>query len=147
MLVPAALPPQPGWHSGHTVVHACPGVAASRCVQATTWVATIRWRDCAECLPHRTVAALPPGGIALQVTVAVEHPAPGWVPRRAWPPKVETRDVAAPFEGLPARIGVYQQVALVRGTEVSAMVFFGRPHPTARQTARAAALLARLKLW
>jgi hypothetical protein len=146
MLVPAALPPHPGWHSGHTAVHACPGVAASRCVQATTWAATIRWRDCADCLPHRTVAALPTNGIALQVTVAVEHPVPGWLPHRAWPPSIAPRDVAAPFEGLPAQIGVYQHVALEHGVEVSAMVFFGRPRPTAQQAARAAALLARLKL-
>ena len=146
MLVPASLPPQPGWHSGHTSVRACPGVAASRCVQATTWAATIRWRDCGECLPHRTVAALPPGGIALQVTVAVEHPVPGWVRLERWPPRVRSGEIVAPFEGLPARVGVYQHVALVHGIEVSAIVFFGRPHPTAKQAARARALLARLKL-
>jgi hypothetical protein len=146
MLAPAVLPPQPGWHTGHTAVHACPGVAASRCVQATTWAATIRWRDCAECLPHRTVAALPPRGIALQVTVAVEHPVPAWVPRDAWPPHVARGAVGAPFEGLPARIGVYQHQALVGGVEVAAMIFFGRPQPTARQRAEASAVLARLKL-
>lgn len=146
MLVPASLPPQPGWHSGHTAVHACPGVTASRCVQATTWAATIRWRDCAECLPHRTVAALPPGGVALQVTVSLEHPRPGWIRPLAWPPRLTGRDVHAPFEGLPARIGVYQHEALVHGVEVGTIVFFGRPRPTARQAARAAAILRALKL-
>lgn len=146
MLVPASLPPHPGWHSGHTVVHACPGVPATRCVQATTWAATIRWRDCAECLPYRTVAALPPAGIALQVTVAVEHPVPGWIPRNAWPPRIASRDVAAPFEGLPTRIGVYQQRTLVHGVEVGTMVFFGRPHPSPQQAAEARAVLRALKL-
>jgi len=144
MLAPAALPPTPGWRTGHTAVHACPGVSAKRCVQATTWAATIRWRDCGECLPHKTVAALRPGGIALQVTVAVEHPphsAGG-----AWPPRIAAASVDAPFEGLPRRIGVYQHAARVGGVEVRAMVFFGRAHPTAEQRATAARILRRLKL-
>jgi hypothetical protein len=113
-------------------------------MQATTWVATIRWRDCAECLPHRTVAALPASGIALQVTVAREHPAR--LHGSEWPPRITPRRVAAGFEGLPSRIGVFQHTALVRGVEVSVLVVFGRPRPTAQQAAEATAVLRALKL-
>jgi hypothetical protein len=144
MLVPATLPPTAGWYTGHTAVHACIGVTPQRCVQATTWAATIRWRDCAECLPHKTVAALPPGGIALQVTVAVEHPVR--LPPGTWPPQILPREVGAGFEGLPQRIGVFQHAARVHGVEVSVMVFFGRDRPTARQRAAAAGVLRALKL-
>jgi len=144
MLVPATLPPTAGWHSGHTLVHACPGVAATRCVQATTWAATIRWRDCSECLPHETTAALPPGGIALQATVALERPRR--LRRGAWPPTVRADEVASPFEGLPAHIGVYQHTARVHGTEVSVVVFFGRARPTVAQLLAAERILRRLRL-
>ena len=131
MLVPAHLPPRPGWYTGQTHVHACPGVTPERCVQATTRAATIRWRDCAECLPHRTTDALPPGGIALQIGVAREDPVR--LPRGAWPPRIRARDVHAPFEGLARRIGVYQYAARVGSVEVMVMAFFGRASPSARQ--------------
>jgi hypothetical protein len=138
-LAPARFPPRAAWRTGHTGVHACPGVTPTRCVQATTWAATVRWRDCAECLPHATVAALPRDGIALQVGVAVEHPSR--LAGGQWPPRIRLRDVGAGFEGLPGRIGVYQHTARVRGVEVSVMVFFGRDRPSARQRAAAEAEL------
>jgi hypothetical protein len=144
-LLPALFAPRPGWHVGHGRVHACPGVSASRCVQATSWASTIRWRGCRECLPHETIAALPPDGIALQVTVARERPL---VARRTlrWPPLIRARDVTAGFEGVPHRYGVYQLFARFGHVEAYVWAFFGRARPTARQLAAANAELQTVRL-
>jgi hypothetical protein len=144
-LLPALFVPRPGWHVGHGAVHACQGVSASRCVQATSWAATIRWRGCGECLPHETIAALPPDGIALQVTVARERPL---VARHAlrWPPRIRAREVTAGFEGVPHRYGVYQLFARFNHVEAYVWAFFGRARPTARQLAAANAELRTVRL-
>jgi hypothetical protein len=125
-----------GWRLRTGKVHACPGVRASRCSQVTSLASTTRWRDCVECLPHRTLAAMPTAGIAIQITVAVEHPVKA-VPAFAWPPHVSQAKVHAGFEGLPGRIGVYQASSLLGEPEVSLFVWFGRSKPTARQLNRA----------
>lgn len=138
-LHPARFPARAGWRTGSQAVHACPGVAPTRCESATTWAATVRWRDCVDCIPHRTLAHLPPSGIALQLTVARERP-----PRLAdegWPPRLTPRDALPGLEGVPRRIAVYQHRARVRGVEVTVAVFFGRPQPTAAMLARAEAEL------
>jgi len=56
-------------------------------VQVTTVASTTRFRDCLVCLPHRTVAAMRAGDIAIQLTVAIEHPLRA---KRAfaWPPRI-----------------------------------------------------------
>ena len=144
-LAPALFAPHPGWHVGHGRVHACRGVSASRCVQATSWAATIPWRGCRECLPHQTIAALPRDGIALQVTVARERPL---VAKRAlrWPPLLRARDVTAGFEGVPHRYGVYQLFARFGRIEAYVWAFFGRARPTAEQLAAANAELRTVRL-
>lgn len=144
-LLPPLFAAHPGWHIGHARVHACPGVAVSSCVQATAWAATTRRRDCGECLPHRTIAALPPDGIALQVTVSVEHPL---VARRApaWPPTIRARDITAGFEGVPRRYGVYQLFARFGRLEAYVWAFFGRARPTAAQLAAGNAELRTVRL-
>ena len=144
-LLPALFAPRPGWHVGHGSVHACRGVSASRCVYASSWAATIRWRGCGECLPHQTIAALPPDAIALQVTVAVERPL---VARRAprWPPPIRARDVRPGFEGVPRRYGVYQRFARFGHVEAYVWAFFGRGRPTAGQLAAANAELRTVRL-
>jgi hypothetical protein len=144
-LLPILFGPRPGWHTGHEAVRACPGVAASRCVQTTSWAATIRWRDCGGCLPHKTIAALPAGGVALQMTVAAERPL---VARRAlaWPPIIRGRDVKAGFEGVPRRYGVYQLFARYGGVEAYVWAVFGRARPTAAQLARANGELRTVRL-
>jgi hypothetical protein len=135
-LAPVRFAPAPGWHVRHGTVHACVGVSAARCSQVTSSAATTRWRDCLECLPHRTLAAMPADGIAIQVSVAIEHPA-RVKPAFAWPPQIRRGDVNAGFEGLPGRIGVYQGSTRVDEREVFVFVFFGRGKPTARQLDRA----------
>jgi hypothetical protein len=144
-LLPALFAAHGGWHTGHDRVHACPGVSASRCVSVESWAATVPWRDCGGCLPHRTIASLPPNGIALQVFVAVEHPL---VAKRriAWPPTIRARDVVAGGEGIASRYGVFQLFARAGAREVYVWAFFGRAHPTRAQLARANAELATARL-
>ena len=79
---------------------------------------------------------MPGAGIAIQVTVAIEHPVRA-VRTLAWPPQVSRTEVHAGFEGLPSRIGVYQASTLAGKREVSLFVWFGRSKPTARQLSRA----------
>jgi len=142
-LEPAHFAPAAGWQVRQGRAHACVGVPATRCVQVTTVASTTRFRDCLVCLPHRTVATMRAGDIAIQLTVAIEHPLRA---KRAfaWPPRITRRTVVAPFEGLPARIGVYQGATLVGRREVSVFVVFGRAVPTNRQLARANAELGRV---
>ncbi len=142
-LAPARFPARPGWHVGHGRVHACPGVPRSRCIAVSSWAATVRWRDCAECLPHKTVESLPPEGIAIQVSFA-RTKSPDWIKPMRWPPRLRTMGV--PFEGLPTRIGVVQLIGRPNGYEAYLWVFFGRPEPTAHQIARARAELAAARL-
>jgi hypothetical protein len=131
----------PGWQVGHTRPHTCVGVSRSRCVQGETWAATIRYRDCGACSPpHKTLAALPPSGIVIQVTRAREHPPYG--PLGSWPPTLRAAQAVRPFEGERGHIAVIQRfVRSSNGVEHSLFVWFGRGHPTARQIARANAEL------
>jgi hypothetical protein len=135
----------PGWHVGAGPVRACPGVPAARCSQVASWASTVPWLDCADCLPHRTVAALPPDGVAIQVHLARERPL---VARRAiaWPPRIRASDVHAGLEGIPSRYGVYQLSARTGRYDFYVFVFFGRSRPTARQLAAANAELRRSTL-
>jgi hypothetical protein len=96
-----------------------------------------------NCLPHKTVAAMRPDDIAIQITVAVEHPSRGGHTCN-WPPNVTRRAVSGPFEGLPARIGGFQCVTRVGTREVSVFIVFGRAAPTQRQLNRVNAELRRV---
>jgi hypothetical protein len=131
-LSPVQFAQRSGWHVGAGTVHACPGVPAARCSQVSSWAATIRWRDCAGCLPHRTLAQLPADGIAIQITLARERP-PRAKATLAWLPQVHRSEVSKGFEGIQRRIGVYQRFARLGRYEAYVWVFFGRSRPTARQ--------------
>lgn len=145
LLKPVQFAPAVGWHLRTGTVHSCPGVVASRCSQVTSTASTTRYRDCLDCLPHRTVAAMRANDIAIQITVALEHPMR--VERTcAWPPRVTTRRVLVPFEGLPRRIGVYQCQSPVRRREVFIFIVFGRAIPTTRQLNLVNAELRRARL-
>jgi hypothetical protein len=83
--------------------------------------------------------------IAIQITVALEHPVR--VRRTfAWPPRVRRPSVHAGFEGLPGRIGVYQGQTRVGTREVFVFIAFGRAVPTKRQLNRLNAELQRAHL-
>jgi hypothetical protein len=88
---------------------------------------------------------MPRSGIAIQITVAAEHPVRA-VHTFAWPPQVKRAQVQAGFEGLPSRIGVYQAVSLIRKREVSLFAWFGRSRPTVSQVSRANAELRHARL-
>jgi len=143
-LLPALFSPQPGWHVGHQTVRACPGVAASRCVQAASWAATIPWHGCGSCLPHQMVTTLPPDGIVLQVDVAIERPLVAR-PTSAWPPTIRAENLSG-VEGIPSRYGVYQLFARFGRLEAYVWAFFGRTHPTPKQLAAANLELATVRL-
>jgi hypothetical protein len=134
-----------GWNVRVGVVHGCPGVSPHRCSQATSVASTLLWRDCIECLPHKTAAAMSTTAVAIQITVAVERPF-RLEPTFTWPPHVSRGDVFGGFEGLPDRIGVYQSHRRLGSREVSVLVFFGRVQPTGRQLNRANTELRRARL-
>jgi hypothetical protein len=141
----AHFAPRPGWRAGSDRPHACPGVPAKQCSQVTSWAATVPWQDCADCLPHLTTNALPPNGIAIQVTLSTETP-PHWIRRANWPPRIRKGDVVAGFEGLRDRIGVYQHYMRVGRLDAAVWAFFGRPLPTAAQLLAANTELAAARL-
>jgi hypothetical protein len=143
VLAPATFAPASGWHVGAGRVQACPGVSTPVCASAPSWAATVRWRDCGVCLPHRTVAHLSADGIALQIQIGFEQNPPNRMRPLRWPPRI--RGVVSPFEGLPPRIGVFQAYGFVRGWSTSLFIYFGRPKPDARQIARARTELATVR--
>jgi len=144
VLAPALFAPRAGWHAGHNAVHACPGVAATRCQQVSSWAATIPWRGCGDCLPHQMIARLPRDGIILQITLSIQRPEPA-LRALSWPPRVTSHSVGAGFEGIPARYGVFQLYGASGRCEAYVWAFFGRAHPTASQISRANAELRSLR--
>jgi hypothetical protein len=131
-LVLAVAPPHfhagHGWHVG---VHGTRG-----------WASTVPYRDCADCVPpHRTLAHLPPGGILIQLgNFRAEHP-PQASPGK-WPPRIRRKNLlAGGGEGIPRRVSFAEWFIRHGGIEHYLWVWFGRPHPTRRQLARANAEL------
>ena len=131
----------PGWHVGSRPVHTCVGVSPSRCVQASGWASTVRYRDYPNCVPpHRTLTHLPPSGLVIQLSNSRERPA--YKMPWGWPPRLRASQVVGPFEGEPPQYGVIQLGRRDRsGVEHFLFVWFGRPHPTRHQLARANAEL------
>jgi hypothetical protein len=140
-LVPVQFAPTPGWHTETRKARACPGVSAKRCTDAWASTSTVRWRDCAACLPHKTLSLLPRGGIIITITRVRERPV---VAKRQirWPPRITARGVVRGMEGIPRRYGVYQLSArLANREEVVVWAYFGRSRPTTAQIAAANARL------
>ena len=130
----------PEWHVGSRPAHACSGVSASRCVQASGWASTVRYRDCPDCIPpHRTLAHLPPRGIVIQLSNARERPARVSVGK--WPPRIRADKITAGGEGVSNRYSHFQAFVRTGHVEHYLFVWFGRAHPTPHQLARANAEL------
>lgn len=128
------------WQVGTQAAQTCPGVSRKQCVQANGWASTVPYRDCGNCVPpHGTLAALPPDGIVIQELNGRERSSK--IGSRPWPPRIRARNVTGPFEGEPPKYSVFQYTARTGTTERSLFVWFGRPHPTAKQLARANAEL------
>ena len=84
--------------------------------------------------------------IAIQISLVREHPRSRVGQTCHWPVRVSRRQVEAPFEGLPTRIGVYQCQIATGKPEIFVFVVFGRATPTARQLDRVNAELHRARL-
>ena len=141
---PIQFPAAPGWNAGTGAARSC-GTPTKRCSESWAWTSTVKWRDCRECLPHKTLAILPRDGII--VTVTRVHQRPIFAKRViAWPPRINPDRVTAGLEGVPARFGVYQSYARLRyGDEINVWAFFGCSKPSASQIAAANARLSKLK--
>jgi len=63
-----------------------------------------------------------------------------------WPPRLRAKDVVSPVEGHAARFGLISRGGHLHGYSAGLYVWFGRPHPTLQQLARAQAELATAKL-
>ena len=145
-LAPVQFPATPGWHTGAAKPGACPGVSTSRCTQAWSWSSTVRWRDCVNCVPHRTLAVLPRDGVIIAVSRVRERPV---IAKRLiqWPPHIKASDVTGGMEGVPRRYGVYQLFArLLSKDTVLVWAYFGRSHPSNVQLAAANAQLRSARL-
>jgi hypothetical protein len=143
-LTPVRFERGAGWLVGAGRVHACPGVPRSRCVQVGSRASTVRWRDCAECaVPHHTLAHLRANGIAIFLLLARERHRVAH--RLDWPPRLHANDVRT-FEGVPTRIGTIARGGDLHGFPAQLFVYFGRPHPSARQLVRAERELASARL-
>jgi hypothetical protein len=131
----------PGWHVGSRPAHTCSGVTASRCVQASGWASTVRYRDCPDCTPpHKTLAHLPSNGMVIQLSNARERPARA--PVGPWPVRIRRKSlIGGGGEGIPRDVSYAQWFVRRGGVEHYLWVWFGRPHPTRRQLARANAKL------
>lgn len=138
-VVPPLFPGGPGWHVGARAAHACVGMPAARCVQASGWASTVALRDCVECLPHKTLAVLPPSGIIIQLSNVREGSMHG--ARASWPPRIRAADVEAGMEGVPRRYGVVQKFIRDGPLERILWIWFGRAKPTPQQLEAANAQL------
>jgi hypothetical protein len=144
--VPVHFAPAQGWHSGFGSPKACPGVSAARCTQQWLWTGTVAWKDCPNCLPHRTATTLPRNGVVISALIVSERPVVARQ-RVPWPVRVRARNVVAGFDGLPGRLGIYQLFARVgKGREIRLTVHFGRRQPTLSQIRKANARLAAVSL-
>jgi hypothetical protein len=129
LLLAPHFPGGAGWHTGAAGAH--------------TWASTVPLRDCANCIPHRTLAVLPPGGVVIQLTVATERRIHGAAV--SWPTHVRRSEVVAGFEGVSARYGVVQQFTHTGRVEHILWVWFGRARPTRAQLAAVNAQLRGLR--
>jgi hypothetical protein len=131
----AHFAPALGWHLLRGKVVACPGVPASRCSTVTSTASTIRWRDCLDCLPHRTFAAMSAGDILIQVSVGVERP----IRVRttfAWPPRISRRQITG-LEGVPSEAHRRLPGSDARRHAGSRRIRLLRPRPADESTAEA----------
>jgi hypothetical protein len=144
-LSPVRFAKKPGWHVGVGHVHACPGTTRSRCTQVGGWAAPVPWRDCQNCGgADRTLASLPRDGIVIYLLLGSEsHPLGN---KMQWPPRLRAGKIVSGVEGHSSRIGFFGEGGRLHGFSAQLDVYFGRPHPTTRQLARANAELRTARL-
>jgi hypothetical protein len=142
-LTAASFTPKPGWHVGASPDQTCPGTRG--CRQVESWAATSPWRDCPMCAgADETLKHLDADGVVIYLSLAKERfrfPSP-----LGWPPRLHRRDVVSPVEGHAPRFGLISRGGHLHGYSAALYVWFGRPHPTSHQLARAQAELETAKL-
>ncbi len=140
---PATFVAASGWHSGTSGRTDVQPDGQS----AATWTSTIPYRDQPfEFPPSKTIAALPPDGIIIDVQLFGPG---GYGGGKATPPfRIAQSTGESGFEGVPEGVGVYQIGGHVprQHYDVNINVLFGRKPPTRAQVAAADAQLARLNL-
>jgi len=137
---PPARLPLTGRHVGSARVSGCAG-----CVQTESWASTIPYRDPANQLPpHRTMAALPRGGVIVHVTRSWEPSPPAWV-HQVHPLRITRDATTASFEGntTGGRVSRWTGATWRAGSYVSVWVLFGRTTPSAAQVRQAQSVLDR----
>jgi hypothetical protein len=145
VLAPVRFAKGPGWHVGVSKVEACPGAKASQCSQVASWASTAPWRDCAECAgADKTLRSIGRDGIVIYLSLARERFR--YPNALRWPPRIRAGEVLSPIEGHAPRFGLFSRSGRLRGLSAALYVWFGRPHPTARQLARAEAELRTARL-
>jgi hypothetical protein len=145
-VAPARFPARPGWHVGTG------GRARVRAEgeQTESWAATVPWRDPPnQAPPHRTLARLPRDGIAIYLDLWRDSRDPSWANRLMNSLRIDPRKISGPFEGVPARFGLYRASVPHGRYTLDLWVFFGRAHPSRAAVRRAQAELddVRLPVW
>jgi hypothetical protein len=140
---PARLPPGSTWRVGSARL---PAAGCARCVQTESWASTAPYADPPNQLPPwRTLARLGPHGILVHVTRSWEPSPPAWVYRKRALTIVRSA-IHANFEGnADARVSLWSTSTWRAGSYVTVWVFFGAPHPTVADVARAQAELDRTR--
>jgi hypothetical protein len=142
-VAPATFAAADEWHTGTS------GIADAQPdgQETWTWASTIPYADEPfQFLPHKTLAALPPDGIVIDVQlVEPRDRAHGTVEA---PFRITQADGPGSMEGLTPPISLYSTGGNVLGQnyDVGISVMFGREHPTPDQFARANAELARMRV-
>jgi len=144
-LAPARFSAGHGWHVGASGVKACPGVPRSRCTYTSSWASAGPWRDCPDCAgAERTLAHMDRNGIAIFLSLSKER---FRQPRAIrWPPRLRLRAIVSPVEGHASRFSLFSLGGRLHGLDAGLYVWFGRPHPTRGQIARAQAELDSAKI-
>jgi len=135
--VTLAFAPAPSWHARSARARD----PSPPCALA----ATVPLREAPCAFPHRTVAALPPTGIAIWAVDYGDSPNAAFRARRL-PLRLAGTPLQHNFEGLACNCGFQQILARVRGHSLWVFVVYNRMRPLPAQEARAATEVARLAL-
>ena len=132
---PAALSHEPGWYVGAARV---PTPGCRGCVQTASWASTVPYLDRPNDFPQRTMFALGPHDVIVNVTRSWGPSEPRWALTRR-PLHINPEGIHAGFEGNPTRgrVSVWLTSTWRNGSAVSVYIYFGAPHPNRLDVKRA----------
>ena len=135
-LPPARFAARPRWH----VATSRAGRLLAQGGQTETAAATFPLGQHPFDVPPYRVTRLPADGIVIVLTLSRSYPP--WIGGRSHGSfHIDPRHVSTSFEGMPSTVSMYQAFTKSAAYDRSLYVFFGRPHPTRAQVARAQAEL------